>query len=104
LFLPKSGDIFALGWNKDGQCGEPSRPVISGIPIPVVIEGSSRFYFLITGKKFIDCAAGHYHSLLLNSEGTVYAFGSNKYGQLGISSFTSSGLPQQLTGSEIKIF
>ena len=33
--------------------------------------------------KVIDVAAGDYNSLAVDKEGTVYAWGSNEYGQLG---------------------
>lgn len=43
-------------------------------------------------------AAGRSHSLALKSDGTVWAWGSNEYGQLGIGSTVDSAVPVQVGG------
>ena len=46
----------------------------------------------------IALATGDYHSLALKSDGTVWAWGYNYYGQLGDGSTTSSTTPVQVSG------
>lgn len=43
-------------------------------------------------------AAGHYHTLALKSDGTVWAWGSNSDGQLGDGTQTNRSVPVQVTG------
>lgn len=43
-------------------------------------------------------AAGEYHSLILKSDGTVWAFGDNTYGQLGDGTTTNHTAPAQVSG------
>lgn len=46
----------------------------------------------------IAISAGHYHSLALKADGTVWAWGDNHYGELGDGTFASRSVPIQLTG------
>lgn len=41
-------------------------------------------------------AAGYYHSVALNVDGTVWAWGDNKYGQLGDGNFVNSTTPRKV--------
>ena len=47
----------------------------------------------MAGKAITQIAAGYYHSLALASDGTVYAWGRNNYGQLGNNSTSQSNVP-----------
>ncbi len=40
----------------------------------------------LLGKKVIDVSCGSHHSIVLTSEGEVYAFGQNNSGQIGCGS------------------
>jgi alpha-tubulin suppressor-like RCC1 family protein len=68
------GSLYAIGWNRYGQCGHDpqSSPCVSHSPVRLQLQ-----------TEIIDCAAGDRHSLVLDALGDVYAFGSNEYGQLG---------------------
>jgi alpha-tubulin suppressor-like RCC1 family protein len=49
----------------------------------------------------IAIAAGEYHSVALKSDGTVWAWGDNTYGQIGDSTSTPGyATPVQVTGVE----
>ena len=52
--------------------------------VPVVVNG-------LTGV--VAVAAGPFHSLALTSDGKVWAWGDNTYGQLGNASYNNSGVP-----------
>ena len=49
------------------------------IPTKVKVDASGDEF--LTGIE--DIATGHEHTLALKSDGTVWAWGSNSYGQLG---------------------
>jgi alpha-tubulin suppressor-like RCC1 family protein len=72
IALDKRGNVYAWGSNNSGQLG----------------FGSSKKYHLLRRVEFrniiikkIKC--GKDHSLVLSTEGDIYAFGKNKYGQIG---------------------
>jgi len=56
---------------------------------PVPVSG-------LTGVTAV--AGGSAHSLALKSDGTVWAWGWNGYGQLGNGTTTDSSVPVQVTG------
>jgi len=78
LALSSDGRVFAWGNNANGQLGNNNAPNDS--PVPVRVLGLGGFGFL-PGIKAI--AAGQSHSLAVSSNGTVFAWGSNAFGQLG---------------------
>ena len=44
----------------------------------------------------ISISAGLSHSFALKEDGTVWAWGENKYGQLGIGNFLDTNVPQKV--------
>lgn len=77
------GKLYAWGNNLYGQLGDGSttaRPT----PVPVVFP---------TGVSALGVAAGHYHNLARGSDGKLYAWGDNDFGQLGNGSTADSGTP-----------
>lgn len=49
-------------------------------------------------QTWLKIASGGYHTLALKSDGTVWAWGYNNYGQLGNGTTTTSSLPIQVSG------
>lgn len=76
LFLASDGSVWACGLNLQGQVG--LDPAQSGprVTIATRVEGIS--------GEVTDIAAGYYHSLVRTSDGSLWAWGSNTYGELGI--------------------
>jgi hypothetical protein len=72
LLLNDKGEVYAFGWNSDGQLGLEGR---SNELLPRKIPGVSRIKLI---------SAGYVNSALVNEKGEVFIFGSNVYGQLGI--------------------
>jgi alpha-tubulin suppressor-like RCC1 family protein len=98
LALDSNGQIWAMGQNDDGQLGLGSTNSQSSFQ-PVTIAS------LAPTAKIVSIAAGYEHSLALDSDGKLWATGSNFVGELGFGnpdwgtheslfkSVTISGLP-----------
>jgi hypothetical protein len=84
-------DLLAWGGNAYGQLGNgtfTTEPPYS-IATPVPVTGLT---------DIVAVEAGYAHSLALRSDGAVFAWGDNFYGQLGIGTFTTSPFPARVTG------
>jgi alpha-tubulin suppressor-like RCC1 family protein len=97
LALKRDGTVWAWGLNNAGQLGSttPPRCSISRsglIPcsyVPIQVPGLS---------GVISLAGGGNHSLALRSDSTVWAWGSNDYGQLGDGTLTQRTTPGPVSG------
>ena len=74
LALKNDGAVWAWGDNYYGQLGDGIQPYVPYIKTAVQVNG-------LSGITAI--ARGYSHSLALKNDGTVWAWGSNYYGQLG---------------------
>lgn len=79
LAIDNDGNIWAWGINEDGQLGNGEKgdsqyinPICKKNPVQIT-----------NGTRFIKLAAGKTHSLALDIEGNVWAWGNNFDGQLG---------------------
>ncbi|MEI6675233.1 MAG: cadherin-like beta sandwich domain-containing protein, partial [Verrucomicrobiota bacterium] len=79
-------DLVTWGYNSNGQLGNNST-TSSSVPVLVTQSG------VLAGKTVVSVAASGSHSLALCSDGTVTAWGSNAYGELGNNSTTDSSVP-----------
>ncbi|XP_065336812.1 RCC1 and BTB domain-containing protein 1-like [Cloeon dipterum] len=87
--ISRSGGVFSWGENCDGQLGLGTKEYTK---VPTKISGS------LEHKKVVQVACGGLHTLALTSEGEVYAFGWNWYGQLGLGTKDNQSLPQRVGG------
>jgi alpha-tubulin suppressor-like RCC1 family protein/subtilisin family serine protease len=72
LALSNDGIVYAWGFGYYGQLGYGFYTYTSSSPLPVQ-----------NLKGIVQIAAGYNHSLALKSDGTVWAWGQNEYGELG---------------------
>ncbi len=89
LALLSNGRVSAWGYDLDGELGDGGSQD-SDLPKPVPIQsGTAGGAAAIT-----QISAGQYHSLALADDGTLYAWGSNTSGQLGVGDTASRFSPQ----------
>lgn len=87
LALKSDGTVWAWGENSFGQLGDGTYTDRS---IPVQVSGLSGIVQVATGWRS--------HCFALKSDGTVWAWGQNQYGQLGDGTSTDRGTPVQVSG------
>lgn len=75
LAIGSDGKIYAWGSNAESQLGRTQAEGDS--PVPVEVRGFP------SGVTPVKVCAGSTHSLALGSDGKIYAWGSNEFGQLG---------------------
>ncbi len=90
LALTVDGRVYAWGGNGNGQVGTGASTSTVLIPMAVSLPGF-----------VVGIAAGSHHSLALLSDGRVYAWGSNRDGQLGSGSLLDSSTPVLIDGGWI---
>ncbi|KAL0225360.1 hypothetical protein RCL1_003272 [Eukaryota sp. TZLM3-RCL] len=89
LVLRQNGLVLSFGSNSHGRLGDGTTATQRTSPVTVV-----------SLTDVIAIAAGDTHSLALKSDGTVFSWGNNIYGQLGRSlpnDNTHSNLPEVVT-------
>jgi alpha-tubulin suppressor-like RCC1 family protein len=92
LALRNDGTVWAWGENYYGQLGIHSN---NDHTVPYQVHGPDNVGYL---TDVVDIAGGHNHTLALKSDGTVYAWGGNGQGQLGIGSNHDHTVPYQVHG------
>jgi alpha-tubulin suppressor-like RCC1 family protein len=84
--LTSENKIYCWGRGTDGQLGNNST---SNSLTPVAVDTSG----VLSGKTIVSMVAGSHHTVVLDSNGKIYTWGKNMYGQLGINSTTASSSP-----------
>ena len=75
LSLTAGGLMFVFGRGNQGQLSVGDREVRV---VPTLVRGE------LEGRKVLQVAAGGYHTMCVTDDGSVFAFGSNGAGQLGV--------------------
>lgn len=94
LAVKTDGTVWAWGWNQKGQIG------IAGGYSEYNDPHSAPLQISALGTDNVAVAAGERHSYAVKSDGTVYAWGINNYGELGNGTSDNSphSTPTQVTG------
>ena len=87
LALRSDGTVWAWGANALGQMGNGTTSEAQLTPVQV--SG-------LTGT--VAVSAGYDHALALRSDGTVWVWGGNRFGQLGNGSFADQTSPVEVAG------
>ncbi len=91
LAITSEGRVFTWGWNIYGQLGNDSF-FNQNVPTEITTR-----FLLNPGETVVDASLGYYHSLVLTSEGRIFAWGSNETGQLGNGLTDNSNVPLNIT-------
>ncbi len=83
LALEEDGTVWAWGRNLDGQLGDSTTANDS---VPVKVKG-------FTNSKVLHLEAGYSHSLAITADTTIWSWGNNIDGQLGIGDTNNSLVP-----------
>jgi alpha-tubulin suppressor-like RCC1 family protein len=94
LALKSDGTVWAWGHNNPYELGNGS---LTDSDTPVQVEGSNGAGFL---TDIVSIAAGHQFSLAIRRDGTVWAWGDNRYGELGVNNTGGHDYPVQVHGPD----
>ena len=86
LTIAMAGPAVAWGAGSSGQLGNGGS-TNSSIPVAILNSG------VLAGKTIVGVAGGSTHSYALTSDGLVYAWGDNAYGELGNNGSSPSLVP-----------
>ena len=87
IILKANGTVWSYGTNTYGELGNGTNEESDS---PVQVEFG-------TGTQIVEISAGTEHNIALDTNGTVWTWGRNNYGQLGVTGLTSSNVPVQVT-------
>ena len=79
VFQKNDGTVWSMGWNFYGQLGNGFNGSGSDQNLPQQAKSSLGGYV----SDIIDVSAGTYHTMMLRSDGTVWAIGRGSHGQHG---------------------
>ena len=82
MILDTDGTLWATGSNHRGQLGTGEIPIGANATSPLEV---------MSGVESVS--AGSYHTMILDTDGTLWATGWNEYGQLGDGTTESRSLP-----------
>ena len=86
LALTSSGQLYAFGDNRYGELGNATNNATGNAnPTPTLVGLPGQI------GQVTQIAAGDEHSLALTSSGQLYAFGDNRYGELGNATNRATG-------------
>ncbi len=93
IALTSEGRVFSWGLNLFGRLGDGTY---EDSLTPVEITDN---FNLNDGEKIVSIDAGNDSSIALSSDGRVFTFGYNSYGQLGNVTTTPSSTPTEITSN-----
>ncbi len=99
IALDENGHVWAWGSNERGQLGNGNSGFEANKSMAVKVKGPGGLE-LLAGIEAI--AAGFEHSIALDANGNVYAWGSNSYGQLGDNTTENRSTPVRVVSSDGK--
>ena len=105
LAVGSDGNAYAWGANSSGQLGNGTTSY-SGQSTPVMVRKPDRSTYpdLPADFTYQQVSAGNAHSLAVGSDGNVYAWGANFYGQLGDGTISGQSAPVRVKTPDRKTY
>ena len=85
--IDSEGNLYTWGRNDSGQLGDGTN-VKKATPVKINGKGS-----ISENTKIMSVSAGNYHTAVIDSEGNLYSWGSNSWGELCDGSSKNSFTP-----------
>ena len=86
IFLSRTGEVYSCGANAKGQLGDGQ---LTSSALPKLVPG-------LQNRPIVKIACGAEHTLICTVGGSVYAWGCNTHGQLGVGDTTTRLRPELL--------
>jgi alpha-tubulin suppressor-like RCC1 family protein/photosystem II stability/assembly factor-like uncharacterized protein len=96
MALREDGTVWTWGDNNYGQLGSGVSGPSTYRLVPIQVVGPDGTGYL---TEIVAIAGGKNHSLALGSDGTVWAWGDNQFGQIGDNTYTLRTRPTRVRGS-----
>ncbi|KAF8117336.1 hypothetical protein N665_0011s0058 [Sinapis alba] len=90
--ITDAGGLITFGWGLYGQCGHGNT---NDQLRPMAVSE-------VHNVKMESVAAGLWHTICISSDGKVFAFGGNQFGQLGTGSDHAETTPRLLDGQNME--
>ena len=103
LAVGSDGNVYAWGYNGDGQLGDGTSSS-RYTPVRVKTPDRSTYPDLPADFTYLQISVGNRHSLAVGSDGNVYAWGYNWYGQLGDGTSSSQSTPVRVKTPDRKTY
>ena len=93
MFVTADGLVFACGDNGNGELvvGDTENRLV-----PTLVTGQ------LQGKAVVYAAAGDDHTLCITADGSLFAWGDNDFGQLGVGDTEDRSVPTLVTALQGK--
>lgn len=85
--IKNNGDLYTWGSNIGGQLGNGNTSIVDDVVSNVITK---------IGSDFAQVKCGDKHTIALKQDGTLWAWGNNAFGQLGVGTIFNSNVPQQV--------
>jgi len=95
-WISNTGATYTSGSNSYGQLGNGAQTNIGGGPYSIPAQTGS---FLLPISNISKISPGGLHTLAIANNGSMYSWGLNNYGQLGINSTSNQSLVVQIGNS-----
>ena len=96
--LLTNGNVYTCGINQKSQLGVPNQTISDSQKSDQLFN----FYKVSIPEKIIQIETGYDNSIVVSNTGKLYGWGSNYYGQVGLTNKSSISKPTLITNSQIK--
>uniref|UniRef100_A0A1J3FDA4 Ultraviolet-B receptor UVR8 n=1 Tax=Noccaea caerulescens TaxID=107243 RepID=A0A1J3FDA4_NOCCA len=90
--ITDAGELITFGWGLYGQCGHGNT---NDQLRPMAVS-------TVQNVRMESVAAGLWHTICISSDGKVFAFGGNQFGQLGTGTDHAETIPRLLDGQNLE--